>query len=682
MKTRPFLRTFVLTLVLCSLALPGDGQAQGTRDLTPLDVVLMKSVTGAFPSPDGSLMAFTRSDPRPPEHGPGAGYSDLYLLDEAGAERPLAAGRRSIGGVAWDPRGTRITFLESREGDPGRQLYALSPAGGEPQRVFLAPRGISQYRWRPGGGAVAFTAALPAPSDRAAAREAGFRQAVVDEDWTHLGLFLWEEASGTIREFRLPGSVFEMEWSADGSRMVLTVAPRPLVDDSYMFKRLHLLDVATGEVRLLVDNPGKLGDFALSPDGAFLAYVGGADRRDPHAGMLYLAEVATGEVTELTPGWEGMVHSLSWLDPLRLRLVISRGVESRVSDFHVTSRSFSDFPGGDFAFVSAQTAGQTMTAVVSGPLHPGELYSFSGGSWHRRTDSNPWLAEVALTRQEAHSFLASDGLEIEGILLYPAGFRDGVRYPMVIVAHGGPEAHFNNSWLTSYGNWGQLLSRKGYFVWFPNYRASTGRGVAFAKADHGDIMGGEFQDHLDAIHHFVELGWVDRSRVGIGGGSYGGYTAAWAATRHTDHFAAAVSFVPITHVATKWLTSDIPWEFYLVHYEEMWPHEQWDYLEERSPLTYAHQSRTPLLLAGGTVDTRVHPSQPHMLFRAVKETTETPVRYVQYPGEGHGNRNNVYQYDYLLRALRWFDTYLAPGDRRRDPPPPLDVDYGEWLRRR
>jgi len=682
MKTRPLRLPFVLAMTLCALALPRHGEAQGARDLTPLDVVLMQSVTGAFPSPDGSLVAFTRSEPRPPEDGPGAGYSGLYLLDQAGAERPLAAGRRSIGGVAWDPRGTRLTFLESREGDPGRQLYALTPAGGEPQRIFLAPRGISQYRWRPGGGAVAFTASLPAPPERAAAREAGFRQAVVDEDWSHVGLFLWEEGSGAIREFQLPGSVFEMEWSADGSRMVLTIAPRPLVDDSYMFKRLHLLEVTTGEVRLLVDNPGKLGDFALSPDGGHLAYVSGADRRDPHAGMLYLAEVGTGAVTELTPGWEGMVHSLSWLDSQRLRLVISRGVESRVSDFHLTSRSFADFPGGDFAFVSARTAGETVTAVVSGPQHPGEIYSFSGGGWHRRTDSNPWLGEVALTRQEVRSFVASDGLEIEGILLYPAGFRDGVRYPMVIVAHGGPEAHFNNQWLTSYGNWGQLLSRKGYFVWFPNYRASTGRGVAFAKADHGDIMGGEFQDHLDAIDHFVGLGWVDRSRVGMGGGSYGGYTAAWAATRHTDHFAAAVSFVPITHVATKWLTSDIPWEFYLVHYEEMWPHEQWEYLEERSPLTYAHQSRTPLLLAGGVLDTRVDPSQPHMLFRAVKETTQTPVRYVQYPGEGHGNRNNVYQYDYLLRVLRWFDTYLAPGDRRNDPLPPLDVDYGEWLRMR
>jgi dipeptidyl aminopeptidase/acylaminoacyl peptidase len=215
-------------------------------------------------------------------------------------------------------------------------------------------------------------------------------------------------------------------------------------------------------------------------------------------------------------------------------------------------------------------------------------------------------------------------------------------------------------------------------VWYPNYRSSTGRGVAFAKADHGDLMGTEFEDHLDAIDHFVERGWVDAARVGVGGGSYGGYTSAWAATRHSERFAAAVSFVPIAHVATKWLTTDIPWEYFFVHYEEHWPHEQWEYLAERSPLTYAPQCRTPLLVLGGTNDTRVHPSQPFMLYRAVETSTETPVRYVQYPGEGHGNRTNVFRYDYALRALRWFDHYLRPGDHRGDAPPPLDLDYGGW----
>ena len=140
-----------------------------------------------------------------------------------------------------------------------------------------------------------------------------------------------------------------------------------------------------------------------------------------------------------------------------------------------------------------------------------------------------------------------------------------------------------------------------------------------------------------------------------------------------------MSFVPFVDIRTKWYTSDIPYEFYYVHYQEKWPHEQAGFLSDRSPLSYAERCRTPLLLLGGTSDTRVHPSQPFMLYRAVKFSTSTPVRYVQYPGEGHGNRSNVNQYDYALRTLRWFDHYLSAGDRRDAEPPAFDVDYGAWM---
>ena len=296
----------------------------------------------------------------------------------------------------------------------------------------------------------------------------------------------------------------------------------------------------------------------------------------------------------------------------------------------------------------------------------------------RLTNSNPWLSDRKLGKQQVVRFKARDGLTIEGLLHYPVDYREGTRYPMVIVAHGGPESHFSNGWNTNYGRWGQLLCARGYFAWYPNYRASTGYGVEFAKADHGDPMGREFEDHLDAIEHFNAAGLIDADRVGIGGGSYGGgYTAAWAATRHSAHFAAAVSFVPFVDIRTKWYTADIPWEFYYVHYQEKWPHEQSGFLADRSPLSWAERCRTPLLLLGGTSDTRVHPSQPFMLYRAVKFATDTPVRYVQYPGEGHGNRTNVYQYDFALRTLRWFDHYVKDGNRKTAPPP-FDLDYGAW----
>jgi dipeptidyl aminopeptidase/acylaminoacyl peptidase len=650
------------------------------RQLAPLDAVTMKSVSGVYPSPDGARIAFTRSEPRTPDDSPGSAYTTLHMLDEDGDEHALAVGKRYIGGVTWMPDGSAITFLERRQGDAGRQLYALPVGGGEARRVFVADRGIQQYRWRPDGKAVAFTARDAPPQQRADARELGFRQRVVDEDWDAIGLHVWTAEGAATKRVDVSGSVFGMEWSPDGTRLVLAVSPRSLIDDSYMFKRIHLLDVSTSNVEQLVENPGKLGQLAWSPDSRSIAYISAVDARDPHAGMLYLADVETGDVTSLTPGFAGMVHSMEWLEPNQLRLRISRGVESRVSDFDLRNRSFSDLPANDMAFGSVHSAGATVVATVSGPAHPAEVYTLAGNSWIRRTNSNPWLEEVRLSRQEVYRFEARDGLDIEGILLHPLVFEEGQRYPLVIVVHGGPESHYNNGWLTTYSSWGQLLSGNGYFVWYPNYRSSTGRGVEFAKADHGDLMGGEFEDHLDAIDHFVARGWVDADRVGLGGGSYGGYAAAWAATRQTEHFAAAVSSVPITHVATKWLTTDIPWEYFLVHYEEQWPHEQWDYLEERSPLTYAPQCRTPLLLLGGTNDARVHPSQPFMLYRAVEATSETPVRYVQYPGEGHGNRTNVYRYDFALRALRWFDHYLRPGHHRSDAPPPLDLDYTGWSR--
>jgi dipeptidyl aminopeptidase/acylaminoacyl peptidase len=113
-----------------------------------------------------------------------------------------------------------------------------------------------------------------------------------------------------------------------------------------------------------------------------------------------------------------------------------------------------------------------------------------------------------------------------------------------------------------------------------------------------------------------------------------------------------------------------------VHYQEKWPWQQPGLLADRSPLSWADRCTTPTLLLGGTSDPRVHPSQPFMLYRAIKFATDAKVRYVQYEGEGHGNRVNVNRMDYCLRTLRWFEHYLkGDGDRRSKPRPPMDVPY-------
>jgi len=199
-----------LVLLLLAVAWPEAALAQ--RDLTPMDVVMLQSVTGAYPSPDGSRIAFTRSIPRGPEDGPGRGYAELYLTvaGAQGAEEALVVGKRSIGGVAWHPSGGSISFLERREDDPGRQLYSLPIGGGESQRVFRTEYSVGSYAWRPDGEALVFTATLPPPEARARAREAGFRQTVYDEDWDPVGLFLWDGESGQVTRLEIPGRTLQL----------------------------------------------------------------------------------------------------------------------------------------------------------------------------------------------------------------------------------------------------------------------------------------------------------------------------------------------------------------------------------------------------------------------------------------------------------------------------------------
>jgi len=164
---------------------------------------------------------------------------------------------------------------------------------------------------------------------------------------------------------------------------------------------------------------------------------------------------------------------------------------------------------------------------------------------------------------------------------------------------------------------------------------------------------------------------VDRSKVGVTGGSYGGYATAWCSTRYSDRFAAGVMFVGISDLVSKAGTTDIPMEEMLVH-ASRWPWEDWKLMLERSPIFYANKARTPLLILDGKEDPRVHPSQSLVMYRYVKVLSKAPVRLVLYPGEGHGIRFAAHRLDYNLRMIQWMEHYLkGPGGE----PPPYEIEY-------
>src|SRR5262249_30022055 len=216
---------------------------------------------------------------------------------------------------------------------------------------------------------------------------------------------------------------------------------------------------------------------------------------------------------------------------------------------------------------SASRDGKRAALVAETPHHPPEVFLSGEGveGNPRLTDSNPWLGDLRFAKQEVVKHRARDGLELEGILVRPLDEKKGKRYPLVLTVHGGPEAHVSDGWVTSYHMLGQVAAARGMAVFYPNYRGSTGRGVAFSKKGQRDAAGKEFDDLVDAVDHLVKEGLVDRGRVGITGGSYGGYATAWGSTYYSERFAAGVMFVGISNQASLVGTTDIPYEMYLVH---------------------------------------------------------------------------------------------------------------------
>jgi dipeptidyl aminopeptidase/acylaminoacyl peptidase len=319
--------------------------------------------------------------------------------------------------------------------------------------------------------------------------------------------------------------------------------------------------------------------------------------------------------------------------------------------------------------------GKSVALAAQTAVHPSEVFLWAPPerSPRRLTNSNPWLAGIRLAPQEVVHFKARDGLALEGLLIHPLDEKKGERYPLILTVHGGPEGHYRDGWLTGYSDPGQLAAARGFAVFYPNYRGSTGRGVAFSKLGQGDPAGKEFDDLVDAVDHLVQSGLVDRGKVGVTGGSYGGYATAWCATRYSDRFAAGVMFVGISDLVSKAGTTDIPNEELLVH-ARRWPWEDWKLMLERSPIYYLDKARTPLLILDGKDDPRVHPSQSLVLYRYLNARGQAPVRLVLYPGEGHGNRLAAHRLDYNLRMMQWMEHYLkGPGGA----PPPYEIEYEE-----
>jgi len=654
------------------------------RTLTLEETVTLSHVGQAEISPNGKYVAYTLVNPRIPYiDDDGSHFVELHLTDLDGNTRPFITGNVNVSSISWGPKGQHIYYTAKRNDDEFSSIYRIPVDGGESVKLISHDNNIGLFSINSQGNTLVFIAKSSQLKHEESLKAKGFKAEIYEESDEFNHLYKVDLNSDDLEPelIDIDKNFLSLQFSPSSDLILTRTTPTPLIDDNYTNSEYQIYGL-NGSLKQSFKTEGKLGMASWSPDGKKVAIIGAEDINDPSAGRLFVGNADNGNLMEYLKNYMGHVSHVDWTDDNNLVYIGQVNMTSEMGLINTNSNETKQLLKQDMAVIkgmSIENNGTNIIGVSSSSSYPSEVVKIIDGSVKRLTFSND-LTDVDFPKQVAVTYEARDGLEIGGVLIYPNNYSKGKRYPMIMMIHGGPEAHMSNEWKDRYSNPIKYAASKGYVVFLPNYRGSTGRGVEFSKMGQADYGGAEFNDLVDAITHFDEIGLIDKDRVGITGASYGGYASAWAATALSEHFAASVMFVGISNQLSKFGTTDIPKEMYNVHARNF-PWDKWQWMLERSPIYHTDKAKTPILIMHGKEDTRVHPSQSMELYRYIKTRTETPVRLVFYPGEGHGNRKSAAQLDYGKRLMRWMDFYLMDGNGIEDMPP-YDLEHEKNLEKK
>ena len=693
LRFRPIL---LASLPLLLLPSAHDAGATPSWKWTPEHVADTTRIQHVEIAPDGRRVVYAATRPRPADTRFGAAYVNLWLADTGGgAARRLTSADAEDKSPAWSGDGRAIGFLSARGGEKAKtRLWIIAADGGEAWPVSSEKSDVESFAWSRDGRRIAWVAIDPKSEEREKAEKVGRDWKVVDRDERPRRLWVLDvppagEATSqppAPRPVKALGdrSAWQVSWAPDGKALVATVTDTPRTDDGYMKKRIAILPIADdGKPREVAGTIGKVDEVLWSRDSGAIVWRGGIDASDPTAGSIFALKLSAGagaKPVNLTGDRQETVRDLLWADGSAVVAVAVQGTRSAIVAHDLANAAprrtllepgrlafeagSASTDGTRFAFAGSTSQGPEEVYAAKTPIEPksraGDRTGAAGGALDtvRLTDLNPQLEGLPRGAQEVIRWKASDGREIEGVLIAPSGDLKRSSYPLVVIVHGGPEYEFHDGWVTRPSEPSQPLAERGHYVFLPNFRGSAGRGVAFAKADHGDLGGREFQDVLDGIDWLVANRRIDRARVGMTGGSYGGYFTSLAVTRYSDRFAAGAALFGISNWMSFLGQSDIPVENSAVHWN-LWCYEHADVCANASPVQHIARARTPTLIFQGEEDKRVPRPQSDELYAALK-WKGVPAEYVVFPREKHGFVEREHQIETTRRILDWFEKYLKP----------------------
>jgi dipeptidyl aminopeptidase/acylaminoacyl peptidase len=624
-------------------------------------------------SPDGKLIAFYASR---------AGVTGLWIMQADGSGQRLVAPvlrtnyhLKSAGeSFAWSPDSTRIAFLTSPESAPDAKPAIMdNPAfGGLPERLrrpltreeiqrlppetrelILKAQGVQPEAEKPAGTAPSAMKDDPRVITRLRYKS---RTSFSDELQSHI--YIVDLRTKQTRQLT-SGQYYEhsISWSPKGEEIAF-VSNHEADPDRINNTDIYAIGVANGVMRQLTKTAGCEWSPAYSRDGSEIAYL--ATRRTlttidsvAEDTQLFVIPSSGGEPVAISQELDRRVASFKWAEDGKSLLFVAgdqgRSLVYRVTRGTVPSLVFDEtVQAGPVSIAANGTAALT----VGNATRPPEVFVASENGKSRKLTSfnDDFIASVSISDMRQFSF-RSDGLEVEGWVVPPAGVDETKKYPLVLLIHGGPHGMFGYSFNPTV----QALTAKGFAVVMINPRGSSGYGQKFSDGCVNDWGGGDYRDLINGIDAaLAKFPFLDGSRMGVTGGSYGGYMTNWVVTQ-TSRFRAGVAIASLSNLVSFYSTS-----LYqdLIHAEfngEPW--NNYDKLWERSPLAHIRNARTPVLLLHGEMDNDVHITQAEEMFTALRMRGVESV-FVRYPREGHGFREPRHRVDSLTRTIDWFEKRL------------------------
>ncbi|MBS4035103.1 MAG: S9 family peptidase [Ignavibacterium sp.] len=682
MKTLKIALLFLFILI-------SNGVAQDKRAFTAEDLWNLKRINSFTISPDKSMgiMSVSTFDIKDSK-----GKSDLYLVHLSGGEiRRLTTAKTSDSSPAWSPDNKKIAFISKREDDERSQLYIIPIDGGEAEQLTTMPLGISSPKWFPDGERIAFASNIllefendfdglekeikKHKDSKVTAKVTENRFYRYWDSWLTDGyvthIYSYNIATKERKDLTpalnnlltVSGSGADYDISPDGKKIALVKnTTLPPYHDPLNFD-IYLLNAdGNGEMKNITsDNPGGDSSPTFSPDGKYLYYTRTTEpSKIAENTKLTRYDLNSGEIISLTASVDLSVGGYQ-VSPNSTEIIFIAEDRARSSVFKISN------DGTGFKEIlrdgtnSSLQVGRNKIYVLNQNLaQPVELLSFdlSGNNRSKLTSFNDkLLSQIKFGKTEEHYFEGAEGNSVQLFILYPPDFKEDKKWPMIHLIHGGPHGTFGDDF---HPRWNaQLFAVPGFITVMVNFHGSTSFGEDFAQSIVGNHSDKPFTDIMKATDFLIKkYSFIDETRIGAAGGSYGGYLVNWIAG-NTDRFAALFSHAGVYNLMGQFASD---W----THFREVaYDGSPWDGKENlslRSPSEYAKNFKTPMLIAHGEKDYRVVVTQGLEIY-GVLQGKGIDSRLVYFPDENHwilSPQNSIFWYN---EFHNWFDRYLEKGGK-------------------